>query len=194
MPRHLHHKFDPERMAHLESEERRAVLDPAKVLPFFEIGKGWTVVDVGCGPGFFTFPLASIVGTAGQVYGVDMEQLMIRRLEERIAEKKTRNVVAVVSTENSIPLQDASADFVLLSTVLHELEGSGTLSEIRRLLKANGTLGVVDWKKLDEPHGPPKAHRLSEDKAAKILRKAGFDPGRPINVTPSHYGFRAHKV
>jgi len=186
-------KFDPERIAYLESEERRAMLDPPKLLGRFGIQRGWTVADVGCGPGFFTFPLAEIVGAEGKVYGVDAEPRMIARLRERIEGLRTENVFAVHSTERAIPLPDGIVDFTLLSMVLHELEGPSTLAEIGRILKNGGKLGVVDWEKKDEAIGPPRRIRLDRDEAAKMLRAAGFDPGSPLEITPSHYGFMAGK-
>jgi ubiquinone/menaquinone biosynthesis C-methylase UbiE len=187
-------KFDPERMAYLESEERRALLDPPRLLQHFEIQRGWIVADVGCGPGFFTFPLAGIVGSEGRVYGVDEAPQMIVRLKERIESLHARNVLAVLSTEDSIPLPDGIADFALLSMVLHELDGLSTLMETRRILKASGKLGVVDWKKKTELIGPPRRHRLGEDEAAAMLRSVGFDPGPPLDIAPSHYGFNARRI
>ena len=188
------HKFDPSRISHLESEERRSVLDPAKVLPLFRIGEGWTVIDIGCGPGVFTFPMAGIVGPAGKVYAVDLEPRMLERLEERIVERNARNIEAVLSTEDNIPLKDGIADFILMSSVLHELKGNGTLLETRRLLRESGTLGVIDWKKKAETIGPPKRHRLSERDATSLLKVAGFEPGLPIDLGKSHYGFAAKKA
>ncbi len=188
------HKFDPKHMLYLESEERRAVLDPARVLPRFKIEEGWTTVDIGCGTGVFTFPMAGMVGPAGKVYSVDLEPKMLERLRERIAERNAGNIEAVLSTEDSVPLPDGIADFVLLSTVLHELEGVETLLEIRRILKKLGILGVIDWKKKTDLMGPPKRHRLSEGEAASLMREAGFEPGPPLDLGTSHYGFRARRI
>ena len=181
-------------MAYLESEERRALLDPPRLLGHFIIQKGWVVVDVGCGPGFFTFPLAGIVGDGGRVYGVDQAPQMIVRLKERIGNLHAKNVLAVLSTEESIPLPDGIADFALLSMVLHELDGLSTLAETRRILRASGRLGVVDWKKKTEMIGPPRRHRLDEEEAAAMLRSAGFDPGPLLEISTSHYGFSARRI
>lgn len=187
------HKFDPARLAYLESDDRRSILDPRKLLPRLGIQKGWIVIDVGCGPGFFSFPLAGMVGPHGRVYGIDMEPLMIQTLEKRISERRVKNVVPILSNESFIPLPNAIADFALMATVLHELEGAGTLRESARILKRTGTLGVIDWKKIEESIGPPLEHRLSEGEAAIMLKAAGFDPGKAMNLGPSHYGFIARK-
>jgi ubiquinone/menaquinone biosynthesis C-methylase UbiE len=187
-------KFDPERMAYLESEERKSMLNPLRLLMHFDIQRGWTVADVGCGPGLFTFPLADLVGAEGYVYGVDTEPRMIARLKEKINDLQAQNVSAALSTEGSIPLPDGIADFVLLSMVLHELDGLATLLQTKRILKNGGKLGVVDWKKKTELIGPPKRHRLDEEEAAAMLRAAGFEPGPPLEIGPSHYGFSARKL
>ena len=45
--------------------------DPEAILRSAGIGKGMTVADRGCGPGFFTLPLASMMGDSGRVFAVD---------------------------------------------------------------------------------------------------------------------------
>lgn len=193
MPRRSH-KFDPARMAYLESDERRAILDPGKLIPLFGVKKGWTILDIGCGPGLFTFAMADAVGPRGRVYGIDMEPLMIKRLEEKRVGMHVMNVTAILSTEDSIAIPDAVADFALMSTVLHELEGAGTIVEAARILKTTGVLAVIDWKKKRESIGPPIQHRLSEREAAAMLRAAGFDPGNAMDLGPSLFGFAARKI
>ena len=187
-------KFDPSRMAYLESDERRTILDPDAVLRNFKVPTRGVIADIGCGPGVFTLPLAEIVGDNGRVYGVDTEPRMIERLRGKLRELGIQNIVVVQSTEDSIPLQDSHVDFALMVTVLHELEGLTTLHETRRILKEDGTLGVIDWKKKTEPMGPPIWHRLSEQEAAGLLAEAEFDPGTAFDLGRSHYGFAARRI
>ncbi len=187
-------KFDPTKADYLESEERRAILDPDEALELFRIEKGWIVLDIGCGPGVFSFPLAKMVGPNGRVYGIDTEPLMLQKLENRITERRVTNILSVKSNEKYIPLPNSIADFALMSTVLHELEGPETLLEVRRLLKKTSYLGIIDWKKIDEDIGPPIEHRLSEDESTLLLKAAGFEPEKPVNLGQSHYGIVARKV
>lgn len=187
-------KFDPAKAEFLESEERKAILDASMALELFDIEAGWIVLDIGCGPGFFSFPLAEMVGPGGRVYGIDTEPLMLRRLEDKIVEKRVTNILTIKSNENFIPLPTNIADFAFMSTVLHELEGPDTLLEVRRLLKKNGLLGIIDWKKMEEVIGPPLEHRLSEEDASILLSAASFEPDAPFNIGPSHYGIMARKV
>jgi ubiquinone/menaquinone biosynthesis C-methylase UbiE len=185
------HKFHIERRAYLDSEERRSYLDARAILRGFGIGAGMRVADVGAGTGFFALPAADLVGPAGHVYAADLSPEMLKDLQAKIAVRLVPNVGAVRSTEDRIPLGDASVDFVLLACVLHELDGPGTLLECRRILKPQGRFGIVDWKKEDMEYGPPKEHRLDEGQAKAILADAGLEPTRAFEAGPYHYAIEA---
>lgn len=187
------HKFDPANRNVLVAPERAEYLPPKQILDAFGVKEGWHVADVGCGPGYFTLPMARRVGSSGRVYAVDMEPAMLEDLRRRVARAGLENVVPVPSQEDRIPVPDATVDFAFLACVLHELAGVGTLREIRRMLKPDGVLGVVDWRKIEQDMGPPVHHRLTPEEAAKVLREGGFEPGRPFEVAPYHYGFRCGK-
>ena len=192
--RHGGHKFDPAGRARLDSEERRAYLDPEAILEAFRIGEGMRIADVGAGIGFFARPAARRVGPKGRVYAVDLSPEMLEDLHGKVDAEALANVEAVLSTEDRIPIGDGSIDFAFLACVLHELAGAGTLLECRRILAPRGRLGVVDWRKIDQAEGPPKEHRLDEAEAAAILKEAGFAPTRAFMAGPYHYGIEARRA
>ncbi len=185
------HKFDAAHRAYLDSEERKSYLDPGRILEAFGLAKGMRVVDVGAGTGFFAIPAARIVGPAGRVYAVDLVPEMLADLRAKLARDPVRNLETLRSTEDRIPLPDASVDFAFLACVLHELEGPGTLRECRRVLGRDGRLAVVDWKKEDMEFGPPTEHRLDEVAARSVLRDAGFRAERTFEAGRYHYGIEA---
>lgn len=185
------HKFDVAHRAYLDSAERRSYLDAPRILREFRLKEGMRVADVGSGTGFFAVVAATLVGRTGRVYAVDLSAEMLEDLQTKLRQSKLENVEAVRSTEDRIPLPDASVDLAFLACVLHELDGPGTLLEARRILKARGRLGIVDWKKEDMEFGPPKAHRLDEAEARAILRDAGFAPSRTFEAGAYHYGIEA---
>lgn len=185
------HKFDAAHRAYLDSEERRSYLDPPSILRSFHVRAGMHVADIGSGTGFFAIPAAEMVGPEGRVYAVDLSPEMLEDLRAKLERAEGGNLEALRSTEDRIPLPDASVDFAFLACVLHELAGAGTLLEARRILKPAGRLGIVDWKKEESGFGPPKAHRLDEDEAEAVLSDAGFEPTRTFEAGVYHYGIEA---
>ncbi len=185
------HKFEVEHRAYLDSEERRSYLDASRILRVFDLRKGMRLADIGAGTGYFTLPAATLVGRSGHVYAVDLSPEMLEDLQAKVSSKRVPQVTAVRSTEDRIPLGDASVDFVFLACVLHELDRRGTLLECHRILRPQGRLGVVDWKKEEMEFGPPKAHRLDEQHARAMLADAGFAPTRTFEAGPYHYGIEA---
>jgi ubiquinone/menaquinone biosynthesis C-methylase UbiE len=187
------HKFDPEHLERLTDPERSEWQDPVAILRTLGLESGMSMADVGCGPGFFSLPAADLVGNAGRVYAIDMEETMLWALQERLLQKNVQRVLPVLSREDLIPLSSGSVDRALLVNVLHELDGEATLSEVWRLLRGDGRFGVVDWKKEPTEHGPPLEHRISASEAQAFLAKNGF-VGEPVDVGPYHYGLLLSKV
>ncbi len=185
------HKFHLDRRTYLDSEERRSYLDPGAILDALGVRSGMRIADIGAGTGFFALPAAERVGPSGHVDAVDLAPEMLEDLRTKVAKARVTNVTAVRSTEDRVPLPDASVDLVLLACVLHELDGPGTLRECRRILRPGGRLGIVDWKKEEMEFGPPKEHRLSEDDARDVLESAGFAVDRTLEAGPYHYAIEA---
>ena len=130
------------------------------------------VVDVGCGTGFYTFPLASVVGKRGVVYAVDLSEEMLSFLKKEIEDRKVGNVKPILSQEASIPLGNRTADMVINVNMLHEAEDRDAfIQELKRLLKDNGRLLIIDHKKEPSPTGPPLEERVSYDEARALIKK-----------------------
>lgn len=167
--------FDPANMARLLGEERRAKLPPEATLRAAGLTTGQTVVDLGCGPGYFTLPAAALVGPRGKVYGVDLQPEMVEACRARAAAARARWVEVVRSTETEVPLPDGIADVVLISVVLHETNDRvAFLREARRLLKPGGEIALIEFRKVDGSPGPPKEIRLSEAEVAAVAAAAGL--------------------
>lgn len=180
------HKFDAAHAHVLDAKERRSFQNPEEILERAGVKRGMIVVDIGAGTGYFSIPATKIVGGEGKVYAVDIQPEMLAKLGEKA--RGVENILCVPSKEEEIPLRSESMDAALLVNVLHELDGYATLREAWRLLKENGKLVVVDWKKEPTPIGPPVEERLSEDEARAKLAKAGFKLDSSFSAGPYHYG------
>ena len=189
-----HHRDFDELARRLMSEERRSYQNPLKISKMIGVRKGMTVVDMGCGPGFFTMPLAKLVGPKGLVYAVEANQTMLRHLRDNF--RKTgangRRIKIVHADVSKTRIPTASADVVLLARILHDIEDKKSfLTEVKRVCKPGGVVVDLDWKKIRMAHGPPYSITLSKPRSSKILEANGlrvtgsFDPGR------YHYGIIA---
>jgi ubiquinone/menaquinone biosynthesis C-methylase UbiE len=77
------------------------------------------VADLGCSLGYFTIPLAELVGPEGKVYAVDLNKKSIRSLEKKVEKGGYRNIESHASSAADLSfIKDNSVDFVLASGLL----------------------------------------------------------------------------
>lgn len=171
-----HEKFDIRKLERLNDPARFEQLDPAVMWKALDRPDAQRIVEIGAGTGMFSARFAQMAPEA-VVFAVDTEQAMIDWMAENRPEVASGHVVPVLSTESTVPLDDATADVVLMVNVHHELaEPAATYTEALRLLRPHGRLLVVDWAPIDTPGGPPQRVRASAEAIAAQLRDVGFDP------------------
>lgn len=111
----------------LISPLRRLQVNPANLLSPF-VGQGMTVLEPGPGMGFFTVPLARLVGPSGRVVAVDVQPKMLRKLKRRVAKAGLESRVdARLVAADSMGISDlkGAVDFILAFAVLHEMPSAG---------------------------------------------------------------------
>ena len=108
----------------LLSPERAQKSDPFVVLSFCPVNVHDTVADIGCGPGYFTLPLAKLL-VNGKVYALDLDEQMVAACRERIAQARLGNVEVLGCDEFDFPLAQGSLDGVLLAFVVQRQRGQG---------------------------------------------------------------------
>jgi 2-polyprenyl-3-methyl-5-hydroxy-6-metoxy-1,4-benzoquinol methylase len=117
---------------------RRLVQKPERILAGL-VTPGMTVLDVGPGMGFFTLPLARMVGPGGTVVAVDVQEVMVRVLRRR-AERAglSERIVTRVCPPTSLEIADFAGriDFALVYAVVHELpDAAQFFAELAEALK-----------------------------------------------------------
>ncbi len=186
------HKFNPENAHKLEDPSRLELFEPEKTFREFGIREGLTVLDLGTGTGFFLPYLSKLVGEKGKVYGVDIQEEMLKLAEKKVKEHKLENVELIKSKENRIPLPDSSVDFTLMVFTFHELEDPKEFAkELKRVSKPFGLLGIIEWKKEERDKGPPPEEVPSEWEVGLILDDSGIRVGRVVEIGKYCYGVYA---
>lgn len=133
-----------ERAGSLDSGIRRWVQNPRKILAP-HIREGMVVLDMGCGPGFFSIELAQMVGKSGRVIASDLQEGMLQKLREKIkGTDLAQRITLHRCQESSVGLSE-QVDFVLAFYMIHELPDQGHFfGEIASLLKPNGQILIVE--------------------------------------------------
>jgi demethylmenaquinone methyltransferase/2-methoxy-6-polyprenyl-1,4-benzoquinol methylase len=128
----------------MESRFRQKLFDPMKTLIGAGIKPGQTVLEVGCGTGFFTIPIAQLIGNQGCLVAIDALSDYIERVNEKIQIADLKNVQVVKRDALDTGLDELSIDKVLLFGVIPfpSLPLNRLLPEMHRILKPDGTLAV----------------------------------------------------
>lgn len=180
------HRFNPEKAGKLVSSERYEKLPPDEIMADFHIEEGDIVADLGSGNGFFTIPFAKKTGET--VYALDIEPKMLEMLKERAIDEGVTNIEYVESNLDEIKLEDSSVHHAFISFVLHEVPDiKRTLSEIKRILKPEGSVIAVEWEAIEEEAGPPLHHRISSENLKHIFEENGFEVIKNKHQNQSNY-------
>ena len=128
----------------MESRLRHWLFPPRRTLRGANLKPGQTVLEVGCGTGFFTLPAAEMIGDHGHLIAMDPLEAYIDRVKKKVREANLKNVEVVCRDALNTGLEDASVDVVLLFGVLPypTLPLDRLLPEMHRVLKPGGILAV----------------------------------------------------
>src|SRR5271157_751706 len=155
--------------------ERSQSHDPLFILTKVGLKPGMTIVDIGCGQGYFAIPAAKLVGKNGKVYGIDIDEEALGVLNEKAAKEGLKNIKTAVGEAENTMVCEACADVVFFGICLHDFQDpTKILENAKRMLKPSGLLADLDWKKLHMEQGPPYDIRFSEAKASRLIEDAGF--------------------
>ncbi len=143
---------------------RKLVENPDKMLgPFVQ--EGMMVLEPGCGMGYFTLPLARMVGPQGRVVALEIQPKMLSVLERRARKSGLLDRIEPrqIGTRG-LSLEDLSGqvDFTAALHMVHEVpDQSSFFTEVLRTLKPGGKLLVVE----------PKGH-VSQDRFEQTVSAA----------------------
>ncbi len=183
-------KFDPRKKEMLIAPEREEQLHPHELLRSFGLRKGDIVADIGCGPGFFTIPAAEIVGPDGKVYAADVQSEMIAAIMMRVADLDIHHVEILKTSETDVALPENGVHLVWLAFVLHEMDQRAVyLYRLRRSLRPDGRIVILEWEKKPTDVGPPTNDRLTPEDVLSDAKAAGFKVVEQRQITPDQYAF-----
>ena len=130
----------------LDSKMRRWLQNPHTVLAPF-IREGMTVLDIGCGPGFFSLEMAGMVGTSGRVIAADLQQGMLDKLSAKVRGTALEQRITLVPCRTDTINVSEKVDFILAFYMVHEIPDKGSFfKQAKSILKPDGQFLLVEPK------------------------------------------------
>ena len=175
----------------LDRSEREREEQPAKALDLMGIEPGMTVADVGAGTGYMTLRIAKRVGPLGKVYANDIQPEMLDKLDDNARLANLGNIETVLGSEADPRLPAGRMDVVLMVDVYHELSRpQEMLQAIRRSLKPDGRLVLVEYKKEDPSIPIRPDHKMSLSDIKIEVEAEGYKLDKVIDtLTRQHIVF-----
>jgi predicted methyltransferase len=156
---------------------------PAEVLAALDLKSGDSVVDLGCGSGYFSLRLSQPVGSTGRVIAEDIRSLPLVFLWVRTHLKHLHNISIVRGEPADPQLPSASITAVLIANTYHELtDAQPILAHVKQSLVSGGRLVVVDRApNVAGVDTMAAEHEISPERVERELRQAGFELVRRVD-------------
>jgi ubiquinone/menaquinone biosynthesis C-methylase UbiE len=130
----------------LDNSVRRLLQNPQKILRPF-INEGMTVLDLGCGPGFFSIPIAEMLLISGKVIAADLQEGMLELVNKKIKGTEIEHRIELHKCEDNKIGVTENVDFVLVFYMIHEVPNQDNLlRELKSILKPNGKIYIIEPK------------------------------------------------
>ena len=168
------HQADFDKLvARFEDPARAEWQKPEKTIASLGPLDGKTVADIGAGTGYFSFPIAK---KAAKVIAIDIDQRFLDCINQKKQTLKIgANLETRLTTPDSSGLKTGEADMVLIVDTYHHIEGRVEyLKKLKKCLRPDGVLVIIDFKKMKPPPGPPVELRVAEEQVKSELKSAGF--------------------
>jgi predicted methyltransferase len=153
-----------------EDPKRAEKLQIDRVMDVLAMRKGSIVADVGAGSGWFTVRAARRVGPQGLVYAVEINEEYVNHIKSRAEKESISNIRAILGKEDDPLLPATSVDSILLLKTYHEFSKPlNMLRAMRKALRQDGLLGIIDRNGAGDDHG------LDREAVVREASRAGFD-------------------
>lgn len=175
-------------IAVFDDPARDAWQKPQDVVHTLAIRSGMCVVDLGAGTGYFSRYLSTAVGDGGSVLAVDTEPSLVVHLRERADNEGLRNVIPVLASPDNPRLPVAAADLILIVDTVHHIDDRiEYFRRLKRFLKPEGRVAVIDFKKQPLPVGPPVEHKLAPEAVVEEFHASGYVLVAEPDLLPYQY-------
>lgn len=171
---------------------------PEQIIEQLNLKHGSRVADLGAGSGFYSLAAARAIGDKGKVYAIDIQKDLSERLKKEANRQGFFNIETLwgnVEKMGGTHLKDELVDLVIAANLLFQLEDKHDFPlEVKRILKPNGKVLVVDWLDSFRGMGPAPHYVFTAAKARELFERVGFTFDRQIRAGERHWGMLFRKA
>ena len=155
-------------------------LDSDEILSALNLKGCETFLDAGCGEGYISKKAIEKYLPEGKVYAVDNYRESVKNLQKYVNENNIENMIPVeADITKTIPeVVDESVDVVLMLNVFHgfkdDAQRRDVINELKRIIKSDGRIAVMDFKPIEMTKGPPIDVRISHVEMERIFNEHGL--------------------
>lgn len=143
------------------------------IIDYLDVQPGMRIIDIGCGPGRVTIPLAQKEGAHLEVVAMDIQQGMLDRVRQKAKDMHFENIDYLNGAIGEGKLASNNYDRALLVSVLGEIPNqSSAFEEIFQALKPGGVVSITET--IFDPHFQSKR------KVVQLAQAAGFKEKKTI--------------
>jgi ubiquinone/menaquinone biosynthesis C-methylase UbiE len=165
----------------------------SKIVSLLGLKEGDKVADIGCGPGYYDYKFSKLVGRKGRVYAIDIKQEHLDFVDQFVRDQGIGNIQTVLSKTNDICVDDR-VDVAFMCSLYHiiytlasETERGQFIESIRRALKEDGALVVVDNGPVEDTELPYHGPYIAKELIISQLQQYGFRFEEHCQVIPQRY-------
>jgi Methylase involved in ubiquinone/menaquinone biosynthesis len=183
----------------IQGRSTESFLDARDVLSRLNLKGNEVFADIGCGDGHVAMEAYDMLDDEATIYAVDIFEPSIEDMEKEVEEKGIKNIIPVQSdVSDHIAIEDGTVDICLLINVFHHFvameKTDGAICELKRIIKPEGKIAVMDYKKEDTGYGPPLRVKSTPEEMEEMFTKHGLkmvhldnEAGEDLEHGKSHY-------
>jgi len=147
MSNKVHKRVCPAELAgSLDNSIRRVLQNPRKILQQY-IAEGITVLDLGCGPGYFTIEMAKMLNSSGKVIAADLQEGMLDIVRKKVKGTPLEPRIELHKCDETSTGISESVDFILCFYMIHEVPDQNNLFlELKSIMSPSARLYIIEPK------------------------------------------------
>lgn len=183
----------------IQGRSTESFLDARDIISRLNLKGDEVFMDAGCGDGHVAMEAYDMLGEEATIYAVDVFGPSIEDMQKEVEEKGIKNIISVQSDiSDHIAVEDDTVDICLLVNVFHHFvaveKTDDAIEELKRIIKPEGKIAVMDYKKEDTGYGPPVRVKSSPEELEEMFTKHGLkvlhfdnEAGEELEHGKSHY-------